>query len=769
MATPAEKLKAVDAKASIKAPDIDGIYVPDDSPVVEKNIDQSPDRSLVAPVTGFSFSSAMIYMLMALGPIASVLLFLTDVVRFPTWVLFFSTAIFLMIGTLHYLHVRKLVSVSTRNDLQLKKQLEEIHDRNWELQESEERYRGLAEAFGDMILHRDAHGKVIYVNDAVTKGFNKPAEHFIGKEFTPKISEEIHQTGHAYPAIIREFKIDMADGERWLAWFDLPMRDEVTGENSIRSVARDITKQKETEIKLRGASSKAQAASEAKSRFLANVSHEMRTPLNGILGMSGLLSDTELSAEQESYVDAVHNSGSALLSLIEDILDMSLVEAGKITLKSEPVKPVRLLEDVCELLSSRAHEKGITISSFVSNSVPTLIQTDAGRLRQVLINLIGNALKFTEQGGVYAELSALPSINHDGKTRLKFTVHDTGPGIAKEHQSLIFDEFSQSDSESTREHGGAGLGLTISQRIIRAMGGKINVASETGFGSQFCFEIDLMVLEKPDQSASNALAGRNILMVGLPGFQETAVANYISEHSGLYQSYVDLTEIDTSKDYDNILIKHDKSMNVDAVIEKLRAEKFDLSKTIVVLEPEARNVLGRYKASGVEGYLIEPIRSNSLLRILQGGRANDAEEVQTSNVKKWAASLTQTVKTKKILLAEDNDINAMLASTLLQKAGHSVTRVMNGEEALHLWQETQLDEPFDLILMDLQMPLMDGLDSLRAIRNQEDADKTPAVPVFILTADEQPETREKAKASKANGFLTKPLDPDLLLNTIADI
>jgi len=386
-----------------------------------------PDRSLVAPVTSFSISSALIYLVATFGPMASMVLFLTDTMRFPVWVLLFFTITFLAIGVLHYLSVRKLASKANRTHLQLKTQLEEVHDRNWELQESEERYRSLAEAFGDMILHRDSSGRITYVNEAVIKGFDKPAEYFIGKRFAPEIIEEIHQTGHDYPAIIREVKIVMADGEHWLAWFDLPMRDEVTGENSIRSVARDITKQKETEIKLRAASSNAQAASEAKSRFLANVSHEMRTPLNGILGMSGLLTDTKLSAEQEAYVDAVHNSGTALLSLIEDILDMSLVEAGKITLKAERVKPVKLLEDVCELLASRAHEKGITISSFISPEVPKAVETDVGRLRQVLINLIGNALKFTETGGVYAELVTLPVQGND-RVQLKFTIHDTGPG-----------------------------------------------------------------------------------------------------------------------------------------------------------------------------------------------------------------------------------------------------------------------------------------------------------------------------------------------------
>lgn len=766
MATSAERQVSVE---TIQAPGLEGIHMPEPNVSEWSPASEGPDRSLVAPVSGFSLFSAIIYAFVAIGSLASMFLFLADTVRFPIWVLFFSTSVFLAMGVLHYLHTRKIISKSMRHHLQLKRQLEEIHDRNWELQESEERYRGLAEAFGDMILHRNSKGKIIYVNEAVANTFNKPAEYFIGKAFKPKILEEIHQTGHQYPAIIREVKLEMVGGPRWLAWFDLPMRNEVTGENSIRSVARDITQQKETEIKLRAASRKAEAASEAKSRFLANVSHEMRTPLNGILGMSGLLSDTKLSAEQESYVDAVHNSGTALLSLIEDILDMSLVEAGKIMLKSEPVKPVRLLEDVCELLSSRAHEKGITISSFVSRSVPKLIETDTGRLRQVMINLIGNALKFTEEGGVYAEL-AVEKVPHDETLiRLKFTVHDTGPGISPEHQSLIFDEFSQSDSESTRKHGGAGLGLTISQRIIQAMGGTITVDSEPGSGSKFSFEIDLKLLEAVEAQSSSALEESHVLLIGLSELQELAVANYLLEHGATYQSFSDLDACDQDQNYDRVLVKHQSGVDVREIVEQLVNSGHDLDKTIIVLEPEERQVLASYKAGGVESYLIEPIRSNSLISVLLGDQVSRIEETQASPAKQWASSLHSESVARNILLAEDNDINAMLAGGLLQKAGHSVTRVMNGQEAYDRWLAAYGDTPFDLVLMDLQMPVMDGLNSLKAIREREQSDAIASTPVFILTADEQPETRQLAEENKANGFLTKPLDPERLLEAIADI
>jgi signal transduction histidine kinase len=354
-----------------------------------------------------------------------------------------------------------------------------------------------------------------------------------------------------------DVKISTREGERWFAWLDLPVRDEATGETAIRTMIRDITRQKNIEQELRRTSQNSEAASHAKSRFLANVSHEMRTPLNGILGMSGLLADTPLTQEQEAYVDAVHDSGTALLTLIEDILDLTVVEAGKLDLKPDPMKPGRLVEDVCELLSSRAHDKGISISSYIGPSVPDLIEIDSGRLRQVLINLVGNALKFTESGGVHINIITLGSVGIPGqKTTLHFEVSDTGPGVSLEDQHKIFEEFAQADNESTRQHGGAGLGLSISKRIVEEMGGKIDLVSRINEGSTFEFTIDVITKQAAQtEHHSSILKDRKILVLGANQFETQTLKSYITDHGGTF-----LDANTTPGTFDTVLI--DQSVDI---------------------------------------------------------------------------------------------------------------------------------------------------------------------------------------------------------------
>ena len=391
----------------------------------------------------------------------------------------------LAVCAFHWGQTRASRTASTQAMDQLRQRLEELQDRTWELRESEERHRSLAEAFGDLMMHRSGEGEVTYVNDAFSTAFGGTPDGYVGKAFQMDFLEETAYQAGTFPGKVRQVKVDTPHGIRWFAWLDLSIRDETTGGSSIRTVARDITEQKRIELKLREASRNAQASSRAKSRFLANVSHEMRTPLNGILGMSGLLADTSLSPEQSAYVDAVHESGQALLGLIEDILDTTLIEAGKLEIKPGSTNPTYLVESVCELLASRAHIKGISISSYIARDVPELVEVDAGRLRQVLINLVGNALKFTESGGVIVRLSK--AAGKANGTQLLFEVEDTGAGISKADQKLIFGEFAQVDSASTRKHGGAGLGLAISRSIIRKMGGDITLQSTPGKGSVFRF------------------------------------------------------------------------------------------------------------------------------------------------------------------------------------------------------------------------------------------------------------------------------------------
>ncbi len=647
------------------------------------------------------------------------------------------------------------------NEAKLIQKLETLQDRTWELRESEERYRSLAEAFGDILLHRSSDGQISYVNGTFAKIFGGAPAEYIGSRYVPEFLEEVRHSRTEEQGEIREVRISTTNGERWFAWLDLPVRDELTGANSIRTMARDITHQKQIELDLREASERAEAASHAKSRFLANVSHEMRTPLNGILGMSGLLSDTSLSPEQMSYVEAVHSSGKALLTLIEDILDITLIEAGRMELKPSEMNPGRMVEDVCELLSSRAHEKNISISSNIDNNVPTLIESDPGRLRQVLINLVGNALKFTERGGVHINLSAEAGAEENQEVTLKIEVHDSGSGIPKSDQSLIFDEFAQADNESTRQHGGAGLGLAISKRIIEQLGGGISLESTPDFGTVFTFTIKALCLESAGfASSSNPFAAKKIAIEAGSQFERQSLKRYIGENGG------EVASDSTSLPKPEVILVDEKISDLETrIFPMARASRENAQRFIILLGPESRHKLDQYLSEGFAGYLIKPVRKTSLVNVITNYDSASGDERETPTVKSWLAKTEDTQSVRRILLAEDNDINAMLASTILKKAGHEVTRAEDGEEAFELWSQALGDKPFDLIFMDLQMPIMDGLDAMQKIRAEEESKGGSKTPIYILTADEQSETRSKAEKLGADGFLTKPLEPAKLLET----
>jgi len=655
---------------------------------------------------------------------------------------------------------RSLKQANLAEKIELQHKLETLENRTWELRESEEHHRSLIEAFGDMILHRSANGEVTYVNEAFVATFGESAETYLGKPFKPALVEEIRRSHPSEVETVWDVKIKTVKGERWFAWLDLPIRDDETGETAVRTMIRDITRQKKIEDELRQAGKSSEAANHAKSRFLANVSHEMRTPLNGILGMSGLLGDTPLTPEQQAYVDAVHDSGSALLTLIEDILDMTVVEAGKLELKAAPLKPDRLVEDVCELLSSRAHDKGISISSYVGGNVPDLIEVDSGRLRQILINLIGNALKFTTDGSVHISLHRVENAQcDDDKITLRFEVSDTGSGISLDDQHRIFDEFAQADNESTRQHGGVGLGLAISKRIIEEMGGKIELRSKPGQGSVFSFTIRITASElRSGDENQSSLKNRNVLVIGTDTYETMALSSYIRDHGGAVYGIENIPAA-----FDTVLIDQSVDVMTDEVQGLLKLCGKTNRRAIILLKAKRRSQLDTYINAGFDGYLIKPIRKLSLLGVISGNTTDIQDTRELSSSKSWSAALVATSSPKRILLAEDNEINARLARAVLEKAGHSVTRAENGSEAVSLWREHVGNDAFDLIFMDLQMPVKDGLDAMKEIRSAEKANGKASVPIFILTADEKIDTRDSALQNGATGFLTKPLDPTKIL------
>ncbi|WP_192385388.1 hybrid sensor histidine kinase/response regulator, partial [Mesorhizobium silamurunense] len=412
-------------------------------------------------------------------------------------------------------------------------EIETLADRMWEMQESEERFRGLIDALGDLVVHRDRDGHIVHANKVFASLVDTDQRDLAGKTLSelgidvgvvPDAAFSDHECLSSTDVAIRT-----PNGPRWFSWIELSVRDRDTGAVSHRAIARDITARKRAESSLITARERAEYASQAKSRFLATVSHEIRTPMNGIMGMAKLLADTDLSPEQRTYVGAVSTSASSLLALIEDLLDYSKIEAGRFDPEPQPTSLREIADNIIELLAAKAFSKNIGLGCHVEPDVPQMITADPGRVRQVLLNLIGNAVKFTDAGGVLLTVARARTESTD---RICFTIADTGPGLREEDVERIFEEFEQSDGTSTRVHGGAGLGLAISKRLVIAMGGTISVSSRLGEGSEFVFDIPATAATEPPQYRHSILSDRRAVIVSKNAVEADAIARTIRAHGG---------------------------------------------------------------------------------------------------------------------------------------------------------------------------------------------------------------------------------------------
>ena len=446
---------------------------------------------------------------------------------------------------------------------------------------------------------------------------------------------------------------------------------------------------------------RAEAASEAKSRFLATVSHEIRTPLNGILGMADLLGTTALAAEQASYVEAIRTSGSALASLIDEILDFSRIEAGKLELAAEPFDLVALVEGMVELLAPRAQGKGLEIAASIAPDVPRQTIGDGTRLRQVLLNLAGNAVKFTETGGVGVQVTRAAG------GRVRFAVADTGPGIAPDRRAAIFEEFEQGDGSASRRHGGSGLGLAISTRLIERMGGTLLLESADDQGSIFSFDI-VLPPQQPNplqETEAPSLAGRRALIVGRSPFE----APYLGERlagAGAEVTRAEGTEaalvaLERRPPPDIVIV--DCALGESATRQLAGAARAaGVARSLVLFSPFERRAFGQSSLEGFDGWLVKPVRSRSFLARLAGS-AQASSEIDTrldpDRPPVSCAGLN-------VLVAEDNDINALVVQRHLERLGARVSRVRDGAEAVAAASEAPQDplRCFDVILMDVRMP-----------------------------------------------------------------
>jgi len=654
---------------------------------------------------------------------------------------------------------------------QLQKQIAERKQAEESLRESEEKFRALAEYSSDVIMRFDKEHRHLYVNQAIEKSTGIPVSNFIGKTHEELgFPENLVKLWNATIANVFEAKepgrLEFAFGDAWIDWSVNPEFDPSGKVKSVLTSARDITDRKKNEQELIKAREQALEASRLKSEFLANMSHEIRTPLNGIIGMTNLLLGTPLNSQQKEFTNIIRNSGDVLLGIINDILDFSKIEAGKLELEIIEFNIRNIVEEAVELFSQKAHEKNIELLSIVYQDVPAVLNGDPGRIRQVLINLIGNAIKFTSRGEVVVRVKLYKKENN--RIVLYFSVTDTGIGLTKENQRKLFNPFIQADGSTTRKYGGTGLGLSISKRIAEMMNGEIGVESEAGKGSTFYFTAQL---EEPSQKYSEVypfetISGIRILIVD-DNNTHLKILQQQTNSFGMRTTITDngdqavhllLTAIKEEDPYQIIIL--DQAMAEMSGLDLLkRINSYSELKRIkiillVSLDEVNKGLLSSY---GISQCITKPVRQSSLFDALANTLGapsiiGKAEKVETAGELKL-----YNLDHLKVLIAEDNTTNQKVAMHMLKNLGvMHIDIVANGLEVLSAVENVC----YDIIFMDCQMPEMDGFEATEAIRKKEDGKRH--LTIIAMTANAVQGDREKCFEAGMDDYIPKPINLKLL-------
>jgi PAS domain S-box-containing protein len=660
----------------------------------------------------------------------------------------------------------------------------ELSAKEKELRASEDRFRMAVEASPAGILILDQHGNQQLVNTQILRLFGRSREELLGKPvemlFDDVSHEEMRQLWHESlsdrsAAITSELKARRKDGTDFDVEIGVRSLDTDRGPRLLCSLV-DVTTRQETIRALREAKQSAEDASQAKSGFLANISHEIRTPMNAVIGMSHLMLDTELTPIQRDYLATIAESAESLMSIINEVLDLSKIEAGQIHVESIPFSLRELVGKTLRPLSLRAHTKKLELVARVASDVPDGLAGDPKRLRQVMTNLIGNAIKFTNEGEVFLEIAN--SAITDVDIELKVSVRDTGIGIPEDRRQAIFDAFTQADMSTTRQFGGTGLGLSIADTLVELMGGRITLDSEIGVGSKFTFTIRLRLATEEELREHEigqpkpGLLDQTILVVddndtSLQVLRETVQdcgATVMTATAGSTALEI-LGQQASDRPVSALICDLEMpGMNGLELLEAIRHVP-EIADTPVILLTSSHSVgdAAKFESLNLSGHLTKPISQFELINAVTTavGLASVSAPDNEPN-----ANLTKLGQCGlNVLLAEDGITNQKLAIGMLNKLGHDVVVVDNGEDAV---EKIRSSNSFDVVLMDISMPKMDGLEATREIRRMEQG-KRQHVPIVAITAHAMPEDRARCIAAGMDEYMSKPLRIDelsALLNSL---
>jgi signal transduction histidine kinase/CheY-like chemotaxis protein len=553
---------------------------------------------------------------------------------------------------------------------------------------------------------------------------------------TPKSRNELGTLYAAFNEMLGQ--IQERDAALMAARDDL----EVRVEERTRELQNEVEERKRLEKAEREAKETAEAAAQAKSEFLANMSHEIRTPMNGVIGMTTLMLETELSPEQQGYLETIRTSGDALIAIINDILDFSKVEAGKLDIEQIPFGVHQVLDEAIELLAGRATDKGLELVGIVDAGIPRQVLGDPGRIRQILLNLMGNAIKFTQEGSVVVEVLM------DRPNELRFLIADTGIGIPDDAKSRLFQAFSQADSSTTRRYGGTGLGLAISKRLAELMGGEIGVDSAVDEGSRFWFTVHSPACEAGDTVPATPFAGAHVLVVEPHEDVRRFYQQALTEWGIDYTIVASIDEVQLDGPRDLAIVARD-GRPFARLLESTRESADQPLLPVILATPiKDRGIRREAAAAGFIGVVERPLRRSSLYRVMTRSLAADPAQTLYESGRHPTLRAT-TPHLRSILIAEDNVVNQKVAVRMIERIGYRCDVVTNGLEAV----AATGSKLYDAVLMDCQMPELDGYEATRRIRRRDGF----GLPIIAMTANALAGDRERCLAAGMDDYMAKPV------------